>query len=252
MKKDLLEVETAQKATIKKDRGLKQLLHKKTLVIENIATQVIFDLLVCKGIFGNLTSDVKSVSASLSKLKKQIEDWQDILDPVNAQLIVPALETKTSDYLSRVHLIFPGLRKSLSTNLTSGSSSQPATSSSAVEGVFTSSISSRFSLLPLPMMTSSSSSSQGSRVGPNLSTRDRDRDRDAQSSNDSNNSIGSNLQKGIASAASSTSMSAASSFIGGLGNMTNFGSLGGFLGGKGGVEPIKNKGSTNNKDIKNR
>ena len=245
MKKDLLEVETAQKATIKKDRGLKQSLHKKTLVVENIATQVIFDLLVCKGIFGNLTSDVKSVSASLSKLKIQIEDWQDILDPVNAQLIVPALETKTSDYLSRVHLIFPGLRKSLSTNLTSGSSSQPATSSSAVEGVFTSSISSRFSLLPLPM---TSSSSQGSRVGPNISTRDRD----AQASNDPKNSIGSHLQKGIASAASSTSMSAASSFIGGLGNMTNFGSLGGFLGGKGGVEPIKNKGNTNNKDIKNR
>ena len=218
----------AQKAKLRNSRGTKVFSIKQSepISLEDVALQAIYDLAVCHGIFSRLVSDSRAVSTAVRNLKKCTSDWADAIDPVNAQLLLPLVEAKAALYLSRAHLLFPGIRESSTGDgSTSGQESsihnfhsQLSTSnamSSVVEGVFTSSASSRFSLLPLPM-NSASKAVNGSGGPHGIDGADEARREDG-----NDDSIGSVLQKGIASAASSTSMSAAKSFIGNIGNSFN-------------------------------
>jgi hypothetical protein len=221
LKKDVLEVAAAQKARVRSNRG--GVLSKSTAPkpsdissVEDIALQVVLDLQVCNGIFGRFESDSRSISAAVRNMKKLLDEWQDVIDPVNAQTVVPILESKAKACLSKAFLLFPGQRDIVNPQIISSSGNSDA--SSGIENVFLGIISSRFSLLPLAM--TSVAKGKGVTSGFAGGTTDTD---EGQSSAEVD-SIGSTLQKGIASAASSTSMSAAKSFIGDLGN--RFGKLG--------------------------
>ena len=150
-----------------------------------------------------------------------LEEWQDIVDPVNAQLLIPLLETRSKTCISLSHLLFPGMRSLESGGVEKipGESSQ-TNSSSAVAGIFPDTVTSRFSLLPMAL-ASSGSSRQNAESGADGSING--------SSGDSGNvgdggSVSSVLQKGIASAASSTG-SSKGNFLGGLGSLSTLGSL---------------------------
>ena len=217
LKKDVIDVSTGQKTRARANRGtLKAGASRPSDIAsaEDIALQVVLDLYVCNGLFEGYESDARAVAAAVRNIKKVLEEWLDIMDPVLAQTVVPVLEAKSKSCLAKALLLFPGLHDATSFSTAASSSSHSDASSPAIENVFLSSPSSRFSLLPLAM-TSVAKTVKGGTTST-VDTQDHD--------GPEVDSIGSSLQKGIASAASSTSMSAAKSFIGDLGN--RFGKLG--------------------------
>lgn len=147
-----------------------------------------------------------------------------MIDPINAQLLMPLMVMRSSEFLSRAYLLFPGLREgqpSLSSSSPSSSSSAESSSSDAVSGIFVNSSTSRFSLLPMALTSSAVSSGAQSSLWS----------KDDKDSSDTSKSIGRTLQKGVASVASS---SQSNSWVGGLGSglgsFSNQLNLGGFLG----------------------
>ncbi len=223
LRKDVDDLVSAQKAKLRKDRGIKQPRQKEPISIDDVALQVIFDLLVCEGIFGKLRTLSRAVSQKVGALNDCLEGWQDAVDPVNAQLLLPLMKTKTTSYLSRIHLIFPGLSHGLnasSMNNANTTSSNDATTSNAVSGFFSESPSSRFSLLPLALTTTGK--------GGAILDNQRDGSKNKDGGSKKAETVGSTLQKGVASAAAASSSNG--SWGMGIGNVSLSNLTSGFLG----------------------
>jgi hypothetical protein len=139
---------------------------------EDVALQVVFDLMACVALEARCGLEV---SRSLSRC---LSGWRARLDPINAEILTPMLTTASEQFSQKTHLLLPGLRRHREGTVAvpAASSSQAAMNSnaSAISGLFPLSASSRFSLLPLPMSTHF----QGSSWIDRDREKDRDRDRD--------------------------------------------------------------------------
>ena len=128
---------------------------EKKLSEEDVALQVVFDLMVCEGLGDRCGVD------SLDDLRECAAGWRARLDPINAEILVPLLTAASEQFALKNHLLLPGLRKpkevpvSANAVAVSSSSSLAAINSnaSAISGLFPVTAASRFSLLPLPMST---------------------------------------------------------------------------------------------------
>lgn len=195
LKKDVNDLASAQKAKLRKDRGIKQPRQKELISIDDVALQAIFDLLVCEGIFGKMKTESRSFSQKVREMNDCLEEWQDAVDPVNAQLLLPLLKTRTTAFLSRIHLIFPGLRQGSIANTNTNSNPSNETTNDILSGIFADTPSSRFSLLPLAL-----TSGKGVVVNDE---KDNGKNRDGMGAKVE--TVGSALQKGVASAAAASS-----------------------------------------------
>ena len=88
-------------------------------------------------------------------LKTTLAGWKARLDPINASILLPLLNTAAARFVATNHLLFPCLATGPVSQVdrTHGAEGNGNTSVSAISGVFPTSQPSRFALLPLPMST---------------------------------------------------------------------------------------------------
>jgi len=114
---------------------------------EQSLLQGLMDLRVASAALGRCSVAVQAVDESRRA-------WERMLDPINAQLMLPLLWTAADAASSQYYLLFPG-------NFSPAHAEAKQLSETALQGVFSSSRSSRFALLPLAVSTASSRPSQG-------------------------------------------------------------------------------------------
>ena len=144
--------------------------------IEDVALQLVFDLMVCVQATTELSSVaqangdqalMEAMSIITKELRACIIQWESFTDAVNYQLIRPALTESALDYSKKVSLLnplfFPKSANSLARSSDSGSMSMapPLLPSGSNQkqtqqpSAYLSPTSARFGLLPLPVSTQS-------------------------------------------------------------------------------------------------
>ena len=110
--------------------------------VEQCVLQALMDLRVA-------SSAMQRSAVAAQAIEECRRAWERLLDPINAQLMLPLLWTAASAASSQYYLLFPGHAPP---------AQEPSTpaSEAALRGVFSTSRSSRFALLPLAVSTTSS------------------------------------------------------------------------------------------------
>lgn len=140
-------------------------------VLEDVALQILFDVMVCesicKDVVGAENRRAAELGSLLSDFKELVLHYQGLVDPINLQLIRSSLNTAVVDFTKKIKLLLSNFRVAAGE---SGDSAEPlsptAAKSKAVHTQFLAPSCNRFALLPLPVSTQAIIS--GANVGKSM------------------------------------------------------------------------------------